>query len=348
VKGMSISVYKILSTDSEEWNNYLLRFPIIQQDIYFTREYYELYEKNGDGKGILYVYENNEKVAIYPFLLKEIEGYGLGEKYYDIETAYGYGGPLTNSYDVKFIRGFEKSFLTYCKESKIVAEFIRFHPLISNQQIFKNKLKVLHNRDSVYIDLSKGIDKVWQYDFKSQNRNRIRKAKKMGLVFEKSDDYETFKDIYTKTMDKVKADDYYYFNNDYYNAMSYNNKFTLFNVKYEDTIIASTIFMSYGKFFHYHLCGSLKEYLKFAPVNLLIWEISKIACENGASYFHLGGGVGDNSDDSLFKFKTTFSKEISRFYIGERIHNSEIYDYLIGEWERKNNKKAKLVLQYRY
>ena len=42
---------KILTTNEKDlWNGYLEELPIDQQDIYYTPEYYELFEKNGDGK----------------------------------------------------------------------------------------------------------------------------------------------------------------------------------------------------------------------------------------------------------------------------------------------------------
>ena len=90
-------MYKILSTDSKEWNNYLSMIPINQQDIYFTREYYELYEKNDNGKGTLFIYEDKEKVAIYHFLIKEIDGYAP----YAIRFS---GGAYIHGVPVKYVK----------------------------------------------------------------------------------------------------------------------------------------------------------------------------------------------------------------------------------------------------
>lgn len=43
--------YKILNLKNrQKWKILLNELPINQQDVYFTPEYYELYEKNGDGK----------------------------------------------------------------------------------------------------------------------------------------------------------------------------------------------------------------------------------------------------------------------------------------------------------
>ena len=53
--------------------------------------------------------------------------------------------------------------------------------------------------------------------------------------------------------------------------------------------------------------------------------------------------------DPLFKFKSGFSKENRKFYIGKKIHNQEIYDQIISIWEKNNpNKIDKRLLKYRY
>lgn len=341
-------MFKILNTQSNEWNYYLNKILLEKQDIYYTSSYYKMHEKNGDGSGRLVVYTDNEKIALYPFVMNEINGYDLDKKYYDIESAYGYGGPVTNSHHEVFLNKFENRFLEYCKRNNIVAEFIRFHPLIKDERIFNKNINISYNRSTVYLDLTKGLDKIWNEEIKSKNRNMIRKAQRSGLIVEESNDYESFRSIYHETMDKVKASDYYYFNEDYYEELKANNNYILLNVKLGELNIASAIFIKYKEYFHYHLAGSLQGYLKFAPNNLLLWEAIKLAYDSGAKWFHFGGGLSNNLNDNLFKFKKSFSRDTAEFYIGKRIHNKEVYDYLISEWEKKNVLKAKLFLQYKY
>lgn len=338
----------VLYTNSKEWNKELECFEYNQKDIYYSSEYYKMYEKNQDGIGKCFVYSENKKKVFYPFLLNKIEGYNFDKDYWDIQTVYGYGGPITNCYEEKFLQRFEENFLEFCKENNVVAEFIRFHPILKNNNILKNGIEVIHNRITVPLYLEKGAEAIWDEEFKSENRNRIRKAIKNGLRVERSYDYSFFKEIYEKTMDKVSADSYYYFNDDYYDAMSKNKNLILLYVFRENKIIAGGIFMKYGDYFHYHLGGSLKEYLKFAPNNILMWEAINIACSSGCKCFHFGGGIRDDIHDCLFRFKSGFSKSSADFHIGKRVHNQEIYNYLIKEWERKNDKEAKLFLQYRY
>ena len=103
--------------------------------------------------------------------------------------------------------------------------------------------------------------------------------------------------------------------------MEQNHNYVMLNVKFQDETVASAIFMAYNNYFHYHLAGSKKEYLKFAPNNLLLWEAIKYANEKGHKIFHFGGGLTNNTEDNLFKFKSSFSKKYLNFYIGKRVHN---------------------------
>lgn len=340
-------MYKLLNSECLEWNSYIERLPYNKRDIYFTREYLKLYETNGDGSARLFIYEEENALAIYPFLINKIEGYKLQDEYYDIQTAYGYGGPVSSCEDNGFLSRFEGEFLKYCSENNIVAEFIRFNPCISNENIFEKDIFVIKNRTTVALDLDKSSEDIWKNDIKSKNRNMIRKAEKSGLSVEVNNEYCTFKDIYESTMGKVGADGYYYFKPEYYISMEQDNNYVMLNVKLQDETIASAIFMSYNNYFHYHLAGSKREYLKFAPNNLLLWEAIKYANEKGLKMLHLGGGLTDSTEDNLFKFKSSFSKMYLNFYIGKRVHNKEIYNFLINEWEEKNNKKASILLQYR-
>ncbi|MBN1038440.1 MULTISPECIES: peptidoglycan bridge formation glycyltransferase FemA/FemB family protein [unclassified Clostridium] len=337
---------EILESSSEKWNEYINKLPLSFRDIYFKSEYYKLYENGKDKVAKLFVYEEEDNLAIYPFIMSKIKGYDLKNEYYDIETAYGYGGPLANTKNLVFLNEFEDAFREFCKKNNIIAEFVRFHPLLNNHTIFISDIKVCHNRTTTYINLNKSIDDIWSQDIISKNRNVIRKAKKSGLVTEFSFDLNEFKKVYIETMDRLNAGKNYYFNDKYFDDLN-KLEHVCINVKLNDITVASGIFLQGDEIFHYHLSGSLKEYLKYCPNNLLLWTAIEYGKNAGFSKFHFGGGLTDSENDSLYKFKKSFCKDVSEFYIGKRIHNKEIYYYLIKKWEDKNDKNAELFLQYK-
>ena len=80
------------------WNNYLDEIPQERKDIYFREEYVNLYEC-GSKKAIAYVCVDGENVLVFPFLIQPI----IGTVYCDFETAYGYGGAISNTDDSSFL-----------------------------------------------------------------------------------------------------------------------------------------------------------------------------------------------------------------------------------------------------
>lgn len=338
----------IISSDDGRWDEWLSRLPESMQDIYYTREFYLWGRSQASAEPLLFVYsEDSGAVGIYPFIKQVIEQDIAEGTYYDIETAYGYGGPLANTQDVGFLERFEESFLQYCREANIIAEFIRFHPLLGNQTIFKKDIQVQHNRSTVWLDLTKDIDDIWMNQICTKNRNVIRKCEKNGLSVKISTDYDAFRSIYYDTMQKVGAGEFYYFDERYFADMKGSSHTALLSVMQEDEMIAGAVFMRYGRFFHYHLSGSRRDALKLSPNNIMLWEAIKYGKALGCEIFHFGGGLTDSMEDNLFRFKSKFSREYADFYIGKRIHNRQIYDGLIQKWEEEHGRKAVLLLEYR-
>lgn len=338
----------IINSGDKCWNEYINRLPLPKQDIYYTAQYYEMNAQSKNVQPQLFVYNDIKgNFGIYPFLKYKIVHTNLKGIFYDIESAYGYGGPIISCEDEEFRVAFEQNFIDYCCNAKIIAEFVRFHPLIKNESVFRHDINVEHNRTTIWIDLTKPLDEIWMQDISTKNRNIIRKCEKNGLLVERSDNYEEFIQIYNETMNRVGAGSFYYFENKYYELIRNNKQYILFNVKEGSETIAAAIFMRYGDYFHYHLSGSRKEKLKLSPNNILLWEAIKFAKKSGYKKMHFGGGLTNASQDSLFRFKRNFSEQSADFYIGKRIHNLKVYDQLINDWEKLHGKKAKLFLQYR-
>lgn len=337
----------ILTLDSPEWDEYIGRMPKEKQDIYFTSKYHQIWDIELYGEARMFVYEEDDKTGIYPYRKHAIWQNNLQGKYFDIETVYGYGGPLVNTEDKAFIARFEDAFLEHCRSENIIAEFVRFHPIIGNEKVFRKDIQVLHNRKTVVLDLTQDIEEIWMKQISTQNRNIIRKCIKNNLMVEQGSRYDEFIEIYSETMKRVGAEEFYSFGKEYYDNMQKQDNYTLLYVREGDRAVAGAIFMGYGDYFHYHLSGSRKDALKLCPNNILLWEAIQYAKQKGYKKFHFGGGLTDSMEDNLFRFKSKFSKEYIDFYIGKRVHNRETYTELIKSWEEEHGEKAARLLQYR-
>jgi len=338
---------RIISCDDPLWNECLSMMPLDKQDVYYTAEYHKAYDLNGDGKPQMFVFESKGDIGIYPFLLNPIPDYEFDCQYYDIQSVYGYSGPLASTDNRDFCNEFECSFLEYVKSANIIAEFVRFHPLIQNHEVFSNNIEVIPDRQTVVLGLHDDIEDIQNYQFSSNGRRGIRLAKKNGLTSVISKDSSAFIVIYRKTMTRLHADDYYHFNECYFSKITSMSSSFFLDICTETRVVASAIIFVFKDYCHYHLSGSDKDFLFCYPSNLLLLEAIKFAKMNECKTFHFGGGRTSNQDDSLLHFKSNFSKSRATYYVGKRILNVNVYRTLMGKWESINKRKATKLLEYR-
>ncbi len=335
---------------TRQWNDYYDRLPSSLRDIYFKEEYVRLYENDHD-KAYCVICEEHDQFVIFPFLRRRIG------QYYDFETAYGYGGPISNSESKKWIitalEEIEKCF----RNERYICGFVRFHPLIENVDQSRDVIECIFDRKTIVVDLRESIDDIWEKQISSKNRNMIRKAQKNDLQFRVDYDFdfkEEFIRLYNNTMARLNAEEFYHFNDIYYDSFVQDFKGNSFigTVICNEKIISSAIFMMNGSFGHYHLSGSDRDYSSLGANNFLLWSAAIELKQHDINWFHLGGGSNSNIDNSLYRFKRSFSPNEKDFYIGKWIFNQSIYDEICKEWEESNPELIPVygnrLLKYRY
>ncbi len=316
--------------ERDEWQRVMNAFPM--SDIYYMPDYMETQEELERGRALLAVWDPPDfdgKVA-YAFIKRSIEGY---DDVFDITTPYGYGGPifsgsLTDS--SRAIREFRAEFSDYCRDSRIVSEFVRFHPLLGNYVGDCCGMKTAYVRDTVVVELDASRDPL--VAFPSKTRNMVRKAVKRGVRVEVSSDATSLREfirLYNETMQRRNAADYYFFSELFFKELLEKVKPRpfLLTACLGDRAIASALFLRFDQFLHYHFSGSDPDFQRFAPNDLIIYEAAVQGIRLGAKRLHLGGGY-KGTEDSLFRFKASFSDVRTPFYIGRQIHDQEAYDKL--------------------
>lgn len=338
---------------TDHWNMYLNAIPPEKQDLYFREEYVKLYEKDNE-RACSFVYQDKGGTFVFPFLRRRF--IYKGNTYYDFETAYGYGGPVSNNYNEDFMTAALKTMASIATENNYICGFVRFHPLLDNTKGFDKIGSFAYNRKTIAIDLTGGIDYTWKNEIHTKNRNVIKKGEKSGLEFIVDNDFhylKEFESLYNSTMYKLGAKSFYYFNTSYYEQLRDNiqNRF-LGIVKYQNCVVAGAIFFYQYPYGHYHLAGSNKSALSISPNNFLLWEAAKEMSNHGIKYFHLGGGTDGTEMNSLYLFKRKFSKHEYQFLLGKLIFNQKLYDDICEDWINANPDKSvsigNLLLKYKY
>jgi hypothetical protein len=355
--------YTVLDLNQAElWNDYLKLLPIEQQDIYYTPEYYSIYQNLGDGKAQCFVFQHNNNIAVYPYLFNSVNelGYDLAENYFDIQGAYGYNGIITSSYDSDFKIRFHHCFSEYCDSQNIIAGFTRFHPILKNHHFSKEYMEITKNRETVFIDLRQSYDEIWKYQYSSQVRRNIRKAHREGFCAETYNRVPTellheFITIYTESMKAKRADGYYLFNINYFkdilNILGENAYLFISRISKKNHLEGTAIMLFFGDYAHYHL-GARNRGAKSCAHTFLFDEALKYSKNRGAKFLHFGGGNSSDINDTLFRYKTNFSKRRGIFYTGKKIYNEKIYNAVLTQYEAKyhynNDISRNIFLRYRY
>lgn len=301
-------------------------------DIYFEPDYAELYETE-ENRAVEYRFECEYGFITNLFLKRQIDIKLPDEvQYFDIVTPYGYGGPVihwTNDKE-KLIQAYMDDFGRYTEKEHIIAEFVRFHPILGNGVDFKEVYKSIFDRKTVGTNLT--YDDVVAKEFSKHKRKDIRKAlKNPEIRYEVTENPSTLQDflkIYYSTMDRDKADDYYYFKPDYFQEMleKFRGHITAGRVFLGDQLIAMGVYFRYGKYLHAHLSGTLSEYLDYSPANILKYALAVYGHENGYEVIHYGGGSSRSPENGLYRFKKEFGKNTEfDFYIAKKVWNEEIY-----------------------
>lgn len=338
---MAIETSVLTLNDTVSWNDFIDKLPVEQKDVYYRPDYFALYEKYELGEAQCFVLQDDDNLAVYPYLKRSVNslGYGLDKEYYDIEGVYGYNGVLTSNKSEEFMSVFYKHFMKNCSDNNIIAEFTRFNPYLCNQDLAIDYWNTSLNRKTVLLDINKEYEEIFMNSYSSKNRNVIRKARKNGLSFTIDNSFKAileFLEIYQYTMKSINAESYYYFNLEYMKGIAeMKGVYFAFVKNAEGITLAGTILMIDNNYGHYHLSGRSEKCRDNTVSNFMLDESIKFCKTKKAIKFHLGGGNSIEENDTLFKFKKNFSKTHLDFFIGKKIHNEEVYSRVIELWENK-------------
>lgn len=267
-------------------------------------------------------------------------------EFFDIQSPYGYGGPLIESNDKNFVSRAWKEYHAFCVEQKIIAEFIRFHPLLDNWKNYPGEVVI--NRPTVSVDLLTD-DLIPSY-----KENRVRTAVRKGIknniqvrLVDPPEFLPIFNKLYRDSMLRLNTNEFYLFNHQYIKSICSWNCSFLTAAFHGDAVIAVLISLIKNHVMELHLFGSTEEGNSLRATNLIYHETFLLAKKMGCRVAHFGGGTSDDPNDPLLYFKLGYSNNISHFRIGKYVHNHDVYSELRNQWVNRTGEVPKRVLFYR-
>ena len=278
-------------------------------------------KKNLCLRPIFFTFEEGDNFFYHPFHESRIPG----TEFYDIHSAYPYGGPVATTTDFEFLRKVWDAHKAYCKNKNIVGEFIRFHPLLENWKYYQGD--VFDYKKTIYVDL-KSDDLIASYK-ENRTRTACRKAIKnnIDVKFYKPQDFQPiFRKLYIDSMRRLQAKTAYFFNDEYLHDICYYKNAWLSVAFHQDEILSALISLVGGNILELYLVGSSGSSSRLCAPNLIYHRTLERAKDEGLETAHFGGATNNNPKDPLFFFKSGFSDKTAEYKIGKFIHNKIAFD----------------------
>ncbi len=241
----------------------------------------------------------------------------------DWQSAYGYGGPLAAEVDDHDLQSAWLALDAIARDRRIVAEFVRFHPLVGNQRLYPGTVRA--DRPVVVLDLTPA-DLLGSYSGRA--RTAVRKALNEGLAVRWDTPVEAksaFPRFYREGMRQIAASDFYLFTDAYFDALLDLPGARVSSVVRDGVPLAMGLFLFGPRVAEYHLSAASAEGRQANATNLLLHGAAQAAREAGLTSLYLGGGTTPDVDNPLLWFKTSYAPAGSSFFIGSRIHDPATY-----------------------
>ncbi|MFN0042817.1 MAG: GNAT family N-acetyltransferase [Alphaproteobacteria bacterium] len=249
-----------------------------------------------------------------------------GEDGEDMETPWGYGGPIARD-GAAFWEG-----LGLWRQRQVdrgrVAEFIRLHPFINPLALrgFVDNLRF--DRLTVLADLTEPAATRRRRYTKGTRYSIAYAERRLNLRELDPSDAGLFRRLYEEGLARNQAERGYYFAPGYYEELLAQPFTRAWVAERDGEALAVACFLRGGAFAHYHLSGG-GEPARISFAHYLLVERALDHYQGqGCRWMHLGGGRTASPDDALLRFKTRFSALRIPFYTGGLVHRRSAYERL--------------------
>lgn len=316
---------KIQRVDAREWRNMVL------PDVYFGQGYTGAAAlSEPDVEEVLLLRRADQTGSIYlPLIVRRIPDTEL----FDATSAYGYGGPWIEG--EPSTRNFKSDYDSWAKSNRIVSTLLRFHPILSNAELFSDQMPLEHIGPTTVWNTEPDRDLV--ASMSKDHRKSWRRATRAGIqveVIDKPQNIEPFRKIYEQSMNRVNAKDFYHFPEAYWHALLGAKDIHLvqFDAHLNSRRQASVLAFAHAPFLHIHLSGTTDEGRTHGAAHVCRVAAAQWAQSNGLTLLHSGGGIG-GEDSTLLRWKQKFDPDspLLDYSIARLIHDQSAFESISKE-----------------
>ncbi|WP_157844495.1 GNAT family N-acetyltransferase [Chryseobacterium sp. Leaf394] len=238
----------------------------------------------------------------------------------------------------------------FSENERLNADFLK----ITDQPVLIKSKELLSFEDSVrpimvtdyktfLLDLSGGIDVVWNQRIKSKTRNQVRKAEKNKFQIKTggeellNDFYQVIAEAWRDLGTPTHSKEFYRNIVNYFDDPSkFHGQFMIIYI--EDKPVSAACIIFSDDYICHPYAATLKEFNKYSVNNILYWNIIKFAVEKKIAVFDMGRS---RNGQSTVKYKLSWGAEpvqLYYYYFNKKSHTNDedgkLVRFLINMWKK--------------
>ncbi len=316
---MSAPSFELSGPDTPRWRAFLADAPAALSDPYYSPDYLAVNPEGGQPHYAWFTCPAGR--LCLPFVLHPLPNDDGSE----VSSAYGYGGPLVVGDPATVWAAFDPYWQQYCQRQGVVAELVRFHPLLNNHEGAPTGYTVTEVKANTAIDLS--VPDLWAQLHPNKRRDLRQAQAKDVIVTTEAAYLPQFQALYTASLQAKQAEALYYFGPNLFEMVERwlkTGQAWLLTALWHGAPVAGALFWVGPTRVSYFLAATTDAGKRLQASNLLVWEAALRAQARGCQHLLLGGGL--RNDDDLARFKRRFAPQGQVAYrLGTRIHHPERY-----------------------
>ncbi len=306
-------------------------------DLYHLPGYVSLDASLIGGEAMAWYYERDGMKCLMPLIRRAVPEMYKRDGLYDVVSPYGYPGILFNR-ELEVVEA-AKVIDAYRKEAMdegLVSGFVRLNP-------FKNEwdIGVLGcEAVSIGCTVAVNLEDFEKGSFRENHRRDLRQLHEGGYsaTVNEWNYLPEFIEAYYETMCRRQAMPYYFFPEWYFSKlreMADEHLIFVSVMSPEGKYVSGGLYTHFHGIMQFHLGGTCYDRLGLSASKMVMEKAIEIGRQLNAKWLNLGGGVGADSSDGLYKFKQGFASHKLPFTCLQFIHNYDYYRALCSKLENR-------------
>lgn len=299
-------------------------------DLYHLPGYTELDASMLGGKPMGWYYEKEGLKCLIPLIKRAVPETPL----YDLVSPHGYPGVLCNKElgeeDAAMVLS---AFQEEAAREGLVSAFVRLNPLTNNWNTnWMECSEAVTNYKPVTIGYTVMIDlkNCVKEAFCANHRRNLKQLHANGYsaTVNEWEHLPAFIEAYHETMRRRHARQYYLFPVSYFKRLreiAGEHLMLVSVMSPEGKFVSGALYTHFHGIMQFHLGGTSNGASRLSPSKLAMEKAIETGRWLNAKWLHLGGGVGADTTDGLFRFKQGFAGHKLPFTCVRFIHHSYHY-----------------------